>query len=188
MNIQEIEKLLERYFEGQTTLEEERALKAFFSSGDVPAKLRKYQAHFKFLVYEAQQDLEDPGFDARINERIEDKKIIKLLPQSKKSLLFWISGIAAGVALLVTVFLKSDPYVKQIESTYTDPELAYNEAKKVLLFVSSKFNNGTKELEKLGKMEQATAPLGNISKFDQGIETASSTISKYNKIGEIINP
>lgn len=184
MNTQEIENILEKYFEGQTTLEEERVLKAFFSDGHVPPGLRKYESHFKYLVSES----ETSAGSRMSTGNLPGSKIVDLFPRNKRSLVYWLSGVAAGIALIVTIFLKSDPYVRQLESTYTDPELAYQEAKKVLLFVSSKLNNGTSDLERLGRLDQSVQHMNNLSHLDQGLMKTSGTISKYNKLEEIINP
>ena len=184
MNTREIKDILEKYFEGQTTLEEERVLKAFFSGGDIPPGLRKYEPHFKYLVSESER-----SSGSRLSSgSLAGSKIVDLFPRNKRSLVYWLSSVAAGIALIVTIFLKSDPYVRQLESTYTDPELAYQEAKKVLLFVSSKLNNGTSELERLGRLDQSVQHMNNLSRLDQGVRKTSGTISKYNKMEEIINP
>lgn len=42
----QIEELLERYFNADTTVSEERALREYFRSGNVPAHLQKYSAMF----------------------------------------------------------------------------------------------------------------------------------------------
>ena len=42
MNYQYIEQLLERYWDCQTTLEEEQILRSFFKQEDVPAHLMPY--------------------------------------------------------------------------------------------------------------------------------------------------
>lgn len=55
MNYQYIEQLLERYWECQTTLEEEQILRSFFSQSDVPEHLRQYA---DFFVYEANSQKE----------------------------------------------------------------------------------------------------------------------------------
>jgi hypothetical protein len=48
-NFNDIEALLDRYWEGETTLEEERALKAYFASGDVDERLRAVAPFFQAL-------------------------------------------------------------------------------------------------------------------------------------------
>ena len=43
MNTKEIEVLIEKYFEGLTSIEEERLLKDFFASGDFPDEMKPVQ-------------------------------------------------------------------------------------------------------------------------------------------------
>mgnify|MGYP003160425810 CR=1 FL=1 len=42
----DIDELLNRYFEGETSSEEERELRAFFTSGNVPDRLAVYTPMF----------------------------------------------------------------------------------------------------------------------------------------------
>lgn len=46
-NFNDIEALLDRYWEGETTLEEERSLKAYFASSDVDERLRAVAPFFQ---------------------------------------------------------------------------------------------------------------------------------------------
>ena len=64
MDYKYIEQLIDRYFEGETTLEEERILREFFG-GDVPEHLRKWQPLFVAEKELAGAQL-DASFDARI--------------------------------------------------------------------------------------------------------------------------
>ena len=48
------EKLLEKYFDGQTTCEEERALRRFFASDQVPEHLEVYRPLFACIDREAE--------------------------------------------------------------------------------------------------------------------------------------
>ena len=45
----DIDELLNRYFEGETSSEEERELRAFFTSGNVPDRLAVYTPMFAYL-------------------------------------------------------------------------------------------------------------------------------------------
>ena len=65
MDYKYIEQLLERYWQCETTPEEENVLRAFFAQPDVPANLARYKALF---VYEQQQAADGLGedFDERL--------------------------------------------------------------------------------------------------------------------------
>lgn len=70
MDYKYIEQLIDRYFDGTTTVAEERILKAFFSQNDVPAHLQRYAAVFD---YEDSQLSEAPlgeDFDQRVLARL----------------------------------------------------------------------------------------------------------------------
>ena len=66
MDYKYIEQLLERYWQGETTLQEENILRSFFSQQDIPEHLQKYKALF---TYEKEEPLGD-DFDTRILEVI----------------------------------------------------------------------------------------------------------------------
>lgn len=66
MDYKYIEQLLERYWQGETTLQEENILRSFFSQLDIPEHLQKYKALF---TYEKEEALGD-DFDTRILEMI----------------------------------------------------------------------------------------------------------------------
>ncbi len=65
MDYKYIEQLLERYFQAETTLEEEQILRAFFlqKPGDMPAALQQYAPLFDVMA-------EKPKLDADFDERI----------------------------------------------------------------------------------------------------------------------
>ena len=49
MELKLVEQLLEKYFQGETTIAEEKQLKAYFSSNDVASHLAKYQSLFGYF-------------------------------------------------------------------------------------------------------------------------------------------
>ena len=53
----DIDELLNRYFEGETSSEEERELRAFFTSGNVPDRLAVYTPMFTYLEEESRRHL-----------------------------------------------------------------------------------------------------------------------------------
>lgn len=97
MDYKYIEQLLERYWQCETTLQEETILRTFFSQPDIPEDLRKYQALF---IHESQK--EEPlgeDFDARMLEFVgEGPKTITL-----RDRLMPLFKAAAIVAILLTL-------------------------------------------------------------------------------------
>ena len=99
MDYKYIEQLLERYWQCETTLQEEAILRSFFSQDDVPAELLQY----KTLFTQPKAELGD-DFDARIlamvgQESAEPKaKVI-----SFTSRLMPLFRAAAVVAIILTL-------------------------------------------------------------------------------------
>ena len=67
MDYKYIEQLMERYWNAETTLEEERVLRAFFSQQDIPAGMEQWRSLF---ADEASSQTLDDDFDARMMEMI----------------------------------------------------------------------------------------------------------------------
>ena len=101
MDYKYIEQLLERYWQGETTLQEEAILRAFFSHDDVPTCLMKYKSLFDCGL---QEETLGDDFDARILDSIgEDEKEPKAKVVSWSSRLMPLFKAAAVVAILLTI-------------------------------------------------------------------------------------
>ncbi len=102
MDYKYIEQLLERYWQCETTLQEEAILRAFFSQSDspeIPENIRKYR---EFFVCEQQKEspLGD-DFDQRILEMIGEAPKAKIV--TLKDRLMPLFRAAAIVAILLTL-------------------------------------------------------------------------------------
>lgn len=73
MDYKYIDQLLERYWNAETTLEEENILRTFFSQKDIPAGMEKYRDVFVCQTEERQMHLGD-DFDARVLEMISEEQ------------------------------------------------------------------------------------------------------------------
>ena len=78
MDYKYINQLLERYWNCETSLEEEGILRAFFSQKDVPAELRQYQPLFAYQQLEAKEKHLSADFDNRLLAMIEEDEPIKV--------------------------------------------------------------------------------------------------------------
>ena len=70
MDYKYIEQLLERYWQCETTVEEESQLREFFSKGEVPARLLRYKDLFVYQQVQQEVGLGD-DFEARILAQVE---------------------------------------------------------------------------------------------------------------------
>lgn len=70
MDYKDIDQLLERYWQCETSIEEESMLRDFFSKEDIPAHLLPYKKLFVYQQTQKEVRLGD-DFDARILEKVE---------------------------------------------------------------------------------------------------------------------
>ena len=108
MDYKYIEQLLERYWDCETTNEEESILRTFFSQKDVPARLLKYRSLFEYQKQAASEAPLGDNFDqkvlAAIYEDIEDSpKVVKAKVVSFGSYLKPLFKAAAVVAMVLTI-------------------------------------------------------------------------------------
>ena len=137
MNYKYIEQLLERYWNAETTPEEESILKSFFAQRDVPSELRQYKDLFDYEQEAAGESL-GADFDARVLQRIEEApQRVKAVRSSWFTTLRPLFQSAAAIAIVVLVALGAgksfrgsgnaawdyDP--SGYQDTYNNPQQAY---------------------------------------------------------------
>jgi hypothetical protein len=178
-NLAEIRKMLDRFYAGETTLEEEKKLQDYFSSARIPEELIPDKDLFRSLGNATDSVSVPEGLNQKILSVIseQEKKVIR----TRRISVFSLSGLAAGLLVVIALYVG---YVKnngggrlasnQITDTYTDPQDAYEEAKRTLAYVSNKLSTGTTELEYVAKVSKtSTEPLKSLSKINKGSKELS---------------
>ena len=172
MTTNEIEVLLERFFEGNTSLREEKVLRDFFNGQSVPDHLKLYQPLFTYFKEEVLEDIQDHDFEQKLTSLITDipfdAPVVRKLP-ARRSFMF-ISSIAAGILLLIGLFftIKNDVFKGKLTQTeQSAPEIAYAEASEALMMVSGNLNQGLKHVERLKMVDKAMNNMQRFNKFYQ---------------------
>ncbi len=151
--------LIEKYFEGETSLEEEAMLRDYFNNGEVEEELSAYQPLFQYIANEQAQALSD-DFEEQLFQRLEiAPKIVQMRQWPRQ-----VMRIAAVAAVLVVAMLflqktnttqAQQAAVDWSKYEITDEQQAYDETVKALKLLSSKLNKGTKKAEQeMEKMEK----------------------------------
>lgn len=126
MNIEKIEQLLDKYFEGRTSHREERELRRFFASEEVPEHLESYRdqftdpGHFKEAVtgdFDALARIDFTGSGSEEGSAVS----LSRQPRNRRTLQ-WTLRIAAGFILLLVGF--SAGLMVQSSPRSPDKELA----------------------------------------------------------------
>ena len=176
-SIAEIRKLLDRFYTGETTLEEEQILQDYFSSTSIPEELMPDRELFSSL---------GTSDSVAVPESL-NQKILDVIDQQEKKVhrtrrisVFSLSGLAAGllvvIALYVGYFRADRPAMLayQMTDTYENPDDAYEEARRTLAYVSAKLNTGTSGLEHVKQVSKTTSdPLQSLSKINKGTKELS---------------
>lgn len=145
MELDKIENILEKYFQGETTIAEENQLKEYFSSSDVAQHLEQYKPIFGYF------------------SQVKQQKSTQEIPlKTKRRNVAWLS-IAASIVVLLGIgtylFMSQEntaPVVAQSElGTYDDPEEALKATQKALSLLSSNVNVGIESVQYINEYEQS---------------------------------
>lgn len=103
MDYKYIEQLLERYWQCETTLEEEQILRTFFSQENVPACLLPYKDLFTYEQMAVEQQVLGDDFDQRMLEMTGEAAPVKARTISMVQRLKPLFKAAAIVAIILTL-------------------------------------------------------------------------------------
>ncbi|WP_136468052.1 hypothetical protein [Flagellimonas onchidii] len=137
MELDNIEKLLEKYFEATTTVAEEKILQAYFSQESVATHLEQYKPMFNYF------------------SNAKEERYTKQVPlKPRKNYYKWIS--VAAVAVLTFGIYFGNQYQEQRQAEY-----AYQETKKAFELLAENFGKGTEKVAYLQEFEVAKQKIYN---------------------------
>ena len=125
MELANIEKLVEKYLNAETSLQEETTLKNYFTEGNVAPHLQEYVYMFTYFA-----TIKDETYTKTI--QLEPKK-------SKKRNLKWLS-VAASVVLLLSMFVGKITYDEHLQRKEAERQFA--QISKGLQLLSSNLKKG----------------------------------------------
>ena len=150
MDYKKIESLLDDYWNGVTTLDQEKELVEFFTKEEVPAHLKEYQPLFQFFSEEKENEV-STSFEANLIAALEKERVDESNPETKVRKLWTpLLRIAATVALVLGMFFMHQNYEFDtgnefaMTDTFETPEEAYRETMKALQLVSKKIDKGSR--------------------------------------------
>ena len=135
MVLDNIEQLLEKYDNAETTLQEEQQLKNYFTQETVEPHLEVYRSMFQYFSQTQEEQF---------------TKDVSLKPSKTYTLYKWIS-VAAVAVVMFGVYTQVNSPVQPSE----DQLLAYNQTMDALNLVSSQFKKGNENIDALGLMSSS---------------------------------
>jgi len=140
MELNRIETLLDKYFQGETSISEEKELKNYFSSTAVAQHLEQYKPLFDYLSKATNQEF---------------KQTVPL--QTKRRKVKWLS-IAASVVVLLgisTFTYLHQPQETSDLGTYDSPEAAFEATQKALSMLSKNVNVGIESVSYINEFQNS---------------------------------
>ncbi|HFS67386.1 MAG TPA: hypothetical protein ENK67_04155 [Flavobacteriia bacterium] len=136
MAFNNIEKILDKYFDGETSQKEEIILKEYFAKSDIPAHLEPYQAMFAYFAQNK-------------------KEIAPQNLQVKPIKSTWFGSWVANAAVVLLLFaIGYSLYPKRIsEAEKKEAQIAFLETQKALQLISQNLNKGNKAVDYLNEFE-----------------------------------
>lgn len=155
MDSNRIDELLNKYWNCETSLEEEQQLREYFTGNDIPEQWKETSTLFRYFDEHKKKGIHDVSFDRQVLEKVKTPK------QGKMVRIFYNSmRIAAGVAVLMVATWLVRNEVRQttpqeVVDTYDDPKLAFEETKKALMMISKSFGTAEEKAKKINLFNEA---------------------------------
>ncbi|SEW50815.1 hypothetical protein [Chitinophaga arvensicola] len=150
MDYKMISALLEKYWEGESTLEEEATLREFFSTphNDLPEDLLEAAPLFGYFHVEAEKVWEAPP-----------AKVVKLSPLRHwmKYAAVILVAVGIGYALKQHEQRQQQVLVAMQQEDMNDPQKALEQTKRALQLLAKNLHKGTAGMQKLSYFNEATA-------------------------------
>ena len=161
-----IREFLEKFWEGNSSLEEENAIREYFQYNEVPDDLKEAAAYFSWIDNQKVENQLDDSFDeeimSKINGNYSSGGRVVSMPMK------WLS-MAASIALIFglawwgyvntkdnqPIAGESNINKELNEAEKVEVKNAFGITKNALFMVSSKLNKGTDQVNKIKKFNEA---------------------------------
>lgn len=150
--------ILEKYWNGETSVQEENVLKAYFKSGKVSDNHLAFADLFSFFDEQAQITFDDSRSKDDKKDSPKTGQIISIFYKK-----WGYAAAAASVLIIASVFVIKNFNTETTQPSYTsvheieDPEEALRVTKEALAMVSKKFRKSQESIkENMGALEKAT--------------------------------
>lgn len=179
MQPQELNQLIEKYYEGLTSLNEEKQLLEWLRTSPDGDAYADVLAQLEIMLQLYTDIKTDPGFDQQIIAALQVDQPTK---RRWLQMSYRLTGIAATVLVFLAVWIGSELLKPtEVYGTINDPKLAFNETTRILDKVSGGLNKGLKPAQ------QSTEKLGKgIGKVEKAIEK-SNQLNEVNKASQYLN-
>ena len=154
MKIDDIKILLQKYYDGESSPQEEHQLKSFFTSNDVPEDMMADKMMFEHLATYT------PEIPADLND-----KISKAIDSKARKTVYMRLRIIGGIAAMICVIFSINAYITRYDDAITakdtcaTPEEAAVQTERALMAFSKALKKGQSNID---RAEQTTEGVNKI--------------------------
>ncbi|MBB3187258.1 hypothetical protein [Microbacter margulisiae] len=160
-----VETLLQKYFDAETSLEEEALLRNYFLSNHISSSLEKYRYLFVSLSDQRNEEIPDSEFD---------KHVIAALSHRHRHSFAYHFMLWSSAAVVAFFIATGTIYYVQRQNNYmivngqriNDPEKALMMAAAKLHLVTGKFNTSLYQVEQFGRLGKHLSIVSLFQKHD----------------------
>ena len=168
MDYKQIKLLLEKFYDGKTSVEEELVIQEYFKKGDIPGEL--YAEKELFESFQKIDDDNEPAeLKSELTELIEERWA-ESTRNRFKALAKWSIGVAASISIGFMIFFNSTEENTSMPDTYVNEQEAYNATKNALLLVSEKMEMASNKLSSLQQINSKLQIVNSLDKIDDMID------------------
>jgi len=189
--------MLERYFNGESSLEDEKVIKEFlFNTDDLPEEFQLLKNQFLAFEELAGETLDD-SFDQKIMDAVSEDNIGEPVLQQdevgkvrKHNFSYIVTAIAASVLILLAIWTSIDMFNgKKAALSNQAKALAYQQATDALSVLAVNFDKGLSQTQRVSKpLNKSFRMLDKMEMVNKGVESlepvnkiSNIEIIKYNK-------
>jgi hypothetical protein len=151
MDYNQLEALIKRYWDCETSLEEEERLREWFRTHEVPERFKETAKLFSYFD-EQKQKATDKQFDEKLLKNVQAKS-------KGKSVNLWQTSlrIAAGIAVVAAAifFVREEIQDKPDMAMTEDQQKAFEETKKAFMMISKGFSTAEENAKKINVLNEA---------------------------------
>ncbi len=180
MNYDRLNRLVEKYLGGTSSIAEEKELKYYFLNEEVPENLLSLKSQFlafdEFAETELSLDFENEFWEAVHQKRPDNISLNqpeKGGGQNRWNIYSLVTGIAAALAIVLTIWMTTDIFnIKKAVNQNNNPALAYQQATDALTLLAVNFDKGISQTQQAARpLNTGFKMLNNVSLVNKGVES-----------------
>jgi hypothetical protein len=169
-----IKELLQKYFDGATSLEEENILQQYFVQTEIAEELKQYKPLFGCFAALEAETLPNTAFDEEFSKKVS-------VHRKHHGLVYHISLWSSAAAACVVLAMGSIYYIER-QNNYmivngkriNDPEKALMIAADKLHLVTGKFNNSVSHVQQIRRVGKQLSVMEIFNKHDHSTDSLNT--------------